>query len=297
VRAALGTLLAVASIAVPGSAVGVELAGTWYVLVHYKDAAAGNPDAERWDDRVWVFERKGGRMRWTEYPIVLFRDETGRFERRSTGQYARILHHWEPSPAQRADIADGLQVNTRGSKRKTLRGSDAAGWSSSRARGAASASSISYSEVWRVEGLPDRPVFSRSDLLSGAATGSMEGVTRYATTAVSRGGDLLTGTFERDDSRRGVFRMVRTGEAGALEGSGTLAERQRPALESEIRRSPELRAEARSLLEGALAESGTSLSEQAFEEIWLEVARLAAQGVPEREIRARIAEMVAAGSE
>jgi hypothetical protein len=297
VRAALGILLAVASLPAPGSADEVQLAGTWYVLVHYKDAATGNPDAERWDDRVWVFERKGGRLRWTEYPIAVFRDETGRFERRSTGQYARILHHWEPSPAQRTDIADGLQVNTRGSKRKTLRGSDAAGWSSDRARGAASASTLSYSEVWSVEGLPDRPVFSRSDFLSGVQTGSMEGVTRYATISVSKGGDLLTGTFERDDSRRGVFRMMRSGAVGALEGSKSLAERQRGALETEIRRSPELRAEARSLLEAALADTGTSLSEDEFDEIWIEVARLAAQGVPEREIRARIAEMVEAGSE
>jgi hypothetical protein len=297
VRAALGTLLAVTLLAMPGRAVELELAGTWYVLVHYKDDAAGNPDAERWEDRIWSFERKGSRMRWTEYPIVIFRDETGRFERRSTGQYARILHYWEPGPAQRSDIADGLQVNTRGSKRKTLRGSDVAGWSSSRARGAASASTLSYSEVWSVEGLPDRPVFSRSDFLSGAQAESMEGVTRYATTQVSEGGDLLTGTFERDGSRRGVFRMMRSDEVGALEGSKSLAERQRKALESEIRRSPELRTEARKLLDAALADADTSLSEEAFEEIWHEVARLAVQGVPESEIRARVAEMVEARSE
>jgi hypothetical protein len=297
VRAAPGILLAAALLAMPGRAVEVELTGTWYVLVHYKDDAAGNPDAERWEDRIWAFERKGSRMRWTEYPIVVFHDETGRFERRSTGQYARILHHWEPSPAQRSDIANGLQVNTRGSKRKTLRGSDAAGWSSSGARGAPTASTISYSEIWSVEGLPDLPVFSRSDFLSGAQAESMEGVTRYATTQVSPGGDRLTGTFERDDSRRGVFRMMRSDEVGALEGSKSLAERQRKAFESEILRSPELRSEAQKLLDAALADAGTSLSEEAFEEIWREVARLAAQGLPEAELRDRVAELVEARSE
>jgi hypothetical protein len=297
VRKALGALLAVASFATAGSANEVDLVGTWYVLVHYKDDAAGNPDAERWEDRVWVFERKGSRLGWTEYPIAVFRDETGRFERRSTGQYARILHYWEPNPAQRSDIANGLQVNTRGSKRKTLRGSADGGWSSSRARGAASASTISYSEVWSVEGLPERPVFTRSDSLSGAGAESMEGVTRYATTEVSEGGSLLTGTFERDATRHGRFRMMRSGEIGALEGSKSLEERQRRAIESEIRRSPELRAEARKLLDEALAATGTSLSEEAFEEIWPEVARLAAQGVPEREIRARVAEMLEARAE
>ena len=73
-RGALGILLAAATVAAPGWAQPFDIAGTWYVLVHYKDDAAGNPDAERWDDRVWVFERKGSRMRWTEYPIAVFRE-------------------------------------------------------------------------------------------------------------------------------------------------------------------------------------------------------------------------------
>ena len=76
------------------SAEGVDLLGTWYVLVHYKDDNAPNPEQERWEDRVWVFEKKGRRLKWTEYPIVVFEDDSGRFERRGTGQYARILHSW-----------------------------------------------------------------------------------------------------------------------------------------------------------------------------------------------------------
>lgn len=195
----------------------VSLPGTWYVLVHYKDDAASNPDEERWEDKVWVFEDQGRRLGWTEYPIVVFDDETGRFERRSTGQYARILHSWEPDAGQRADIADGLRVNTRGSKSKTLRGSDAQGWSSGRRQSAASASVITYEEVWSIEDLASLPVFTRRDYMGGGRTDSIEGAIRYTTTEVREGGDLLVGTFERDGSRHGTFRMMRSGAVGSLE--------------------------------------------------------------------------------
>lgn len=202
----------------------IDLEGTWYVLVHYKDDHAPNPDLERWDDRVWVFERSGKRLRWTEYPIVVFDDETGRFERRSTGQYARILHWWEPDGGQLADIRDGLQVNSRGSTSETLRGSDLDGWSSGRASRAASASIVTYDEVWSVEGLPSQPVFRQADFM-GSGEGGFEGATEYAATQVSNG--VISGRFGRDGSRHGTFRMMRAGQVGEVKGATTQAELQR----------------------------------------------------------------------
>ena len=130
-----------------------RLAGTWHVLVHYKDANATHPDEERWDDRVWVFEKKGDRLRWTEYPIAVFADESGRFERRATGQLARVLGYWEPSEAQLAEIEAGLELNSRGMKSKTLRNSRGV-WSSSSRPTSASASIVSYTESWSIEGTP-----------------------------------------------------------------------------------------------------------------------------------------------
>jgi hypothetical protein len=53
--------------------------------------------------------------------------------------------------------------------------------------------------------------------LSGARSDSLEGRTRYATDAVHRDGDLLVGVYERDDTRRGTFRMMRSGALGAPE--------------------------------------------------------------------------------
>ncbi len=208
---------------------GVDLIGTWHVLVHYRDDHTVRPEQERWDDRVWVFERSGSRLRWTEYPIVVFSDETGRFERRSTGQYARVLHAWEPNAKQLADIHSGLQYNTRGSKSKTLRGSDADGWASQRRSGAISASVITYTENWMIEGMPARPVFTRTDVMGSARTENVEGVTQYATDEVDAGGDVLRGTFERDGSRHGTFRMMRAGAVTTVKDRSQ-SERQREAM-------------------------------------------------------------------
>ncbi len=199
------------------SASGLELTGTWHVLVHYTDAGSERPDQPRWEDEVWVFEPRDGRLRWTVYPIAVFEDETGRFERDPSGRYARVPHFWQPNAAQRADIADGLRVDPRGASRKTLRGVPAEGWSSAPAGGAPSASVLTYAEVWRIDGPLALPVFSRTDALSGAGAHGLEGVTRYATRAVREGGNLLEGRFQRDDALRGSFRMLRCGEVEVVQ--------------------------------------------------------------------------------
>jgi hypothetical protein len=121
-RAAVAALAVLFGAVSAGAEPSVDLIGTWHVLVHYRDDHTVRPEQERWEDKAWVFERSGSRLRWTEYPIVVFSDETGRFERRQTGQYARVLHAWEPNAKQLEDIRRGLEYNTRGSKSKTLRG-------------------------------------------------------------------------------------------------------------------------------------------------------------------------------
>lgn len=227
--ATLGALLLLA----PGAAARAadlpeRLAGTWHLLVHYKDANATRADQERWDDRVWIFEKTGDRLRWTEYPIAVFDDESGRFERRPSGQLARVLGYWEPNEAQQIEIAAGLQLNSRGMKSKTLRKTRGV-WNSASRPTAASASVISYTESWSIEGTPELPVFRREDSLGGESTESLDGVTLYTTTSVDSGGDVLKGNFERDGSRRGRFRMTRAGAGKALASKRTQAERMRDA--------------------------------------------------------------------
>ena len=200
----------------PAAVAEVDLTGSWHVLVHYKDESTSHPERERWLDRLWVFEEKNGKLYWTEYPIVVFADETGRFERRSSGQYARVLGSWEPSDSQLANIQAGLQVNSRGSKKKKLKGSDAKGWASTYRARPGSASVITYQENWSVTGEEGLPVFLQEDVMSSARTETLEGTTRYKTRAVESAGDVLVGSYERDGTRHGSFRMTRSGGAVPL---------------------------------------------------------------------------------
>jgi hypothetical protein len=226
-RAARSALLLAAALlaASPGAARAVsadDLVGAWHVLVHYKDSRAGNPDAKRWEDRIWVFEKEGQQLRWTDYPIVVFTDDSGRFTREDSGRLSRVLDWWEPNAAQQAQIESGLAINSRGSRSKTLRGSDAKGWSSAgRGGGYKSARIITYQETWSVDGLPDTPRFVRQDSMGSAGSEELEGRTLYETSSVLEGGKLLRGRYDRDGTRTGSFRMVRTGQVSSVgEGGG-----------------------------------------------------------------------------
>lgn len=196
----------------------IDLVGAWHVLVHYTDDNSSHPDQVRWHDRIWIFERKSGKLVWTEYPIIVFSNDTGRFERRGSGQYARVLGGWTPSETQLGNIRVGLRTNTRGMKSKKLRGSDAEGWETrSRAR-AASASSITYQENWSVvfrDGLPD---FAQHDVMGSARAENVEGVTRFTTEERPAGG-VLVGSYERDGTRHGRFWMRRSGSRLGLDES------------------------------------------------------------------------------
>lgn len=198
----------------------VELTGTWHVLVHYTDDHSAHPEAVRWEDRVWVFEPAGSRLRWTDYPIVVFRDESGRFSALGSNRASRVLHAWQPNPDQLAQIESGLEVNPRGVKSKLLRGSDAEGWSASARATPASASVITYTENWSVSGMPRLPVFERVDVLGSARSETLDGVTRFTTKEVEPGGRVLRGRFERDGTRRGSFQMRLAGTVRGVTGSG-----------------------------------------------------------------------------
>jgi murein DD-endopeptidase MepM/ murein hydrolase activator NlpD len=278
--------LVLLALAAPAAAQ-VALEGTWYVLIHYKDDHATNKDEERWDDRVWVFKRKGQRLEWSEYPIVVFDDESGRFERRSTGQYARILHYWQPSDAQLADIRDGLKVNTRGSKTKSLRGSDQKGWSSDRRSSAASASVITYSESWSIDDPSTMPVFTRSDHMGGGQTDSIEGVTRYTTKVVKEG--ELSGDFVRDESRRGTFRLLRSAAVGSLEEK-TLEQRQRDGMSQAIQNDPGIRASTNAAIDQQLEAVGVAATAKDLDALTASAVRLGAQGVEPEAIEVALAQ-------
>jgi len=193
-----------------------DLSGAWHVLVHYKDAASADADRERWDDRAWVFERQGDRLRWTEYPIVVLDDETGRFENEGSNRAARIPGHWEPDAGQLADIQDGLAVNERGVASVTLRRSGQS-WVSGPEQAISSASMVRYLESWRVDSAAEGPIFRREDALRSERAEDLAGTTNYTTRAIADGGRQLRGDFERDGTQRGEFIMTR---AAGVHGYG-----------------------------------------------------------------------------
>jgi hypothetical protein len=263
----------------------LDLNGTWHVLVHYKDEASPNPDQQRWDDRLWSFEPSGSRLRWREWPIVVFSNESGRFERRGA-QYARVMHYWEPDPGQVANIRSGLAANDRGSKEKTLR-QDGDGWRSAGRARARSAMTVTYTENWIVESASELPVFIREDMFGPAGDVNVEGRTEYRTQEIREGGNLLVGTFERDGTRHGTFRMMRAGERKQLEAKSQeeLQERgvRRWAISSGIAGQ-----ELRGSIEKELAARGLSLEKDRIDELLEEGMRLYESGVREGEIGEQI---------
>lgn len=228
--ATLAAAFAAAALAAAAPAAAFDLTGTWHVLVHYKDKVAHNVDAERWEDRVWVFEREGDRLRWVDYPLVVLSDETGRFERLSTNRASRTLAYWTPTPAQQAELARGPKVNSRGSKSKTLKKTDQ-GWASANAH-QESAGFITYEETWSVTGPPDRPVFSRTDSLGGGMAEEAEGRTLFETTEADGAGGSLRGKYDRDGNRLGTFVMTRVGAVQQL--TPTTDERQRERMRDNL---------------------------------------------------------------
>lgn len=239
-------LLIAFSLATPAAAA-VDLEGTWFVLIHYRDSMTANPDADRWEDKVWTIEKKGSRLQWTEYPIVVFNDGSGRFGSVAGNSRARLMHKWEPNEAQMLEIQQGLQVNSRGSKTKSLRGSPKRGYKSSSASRSVSAMIVSYQETWSIDDPSRLPVFTRDDALgteSALATqgdGVASGRTRYATLAISEDGDVLTGTYSRDENKKGTFKLVRAGTPRGIESDGRtpnerMEDRFREQIRQEVRR-------------------------------------------------------------
>ena len=223
-RLLLACGFAAALLPAPALALGAdELVGAWHVLAHYQDSATENPEAKRWEDRIWVFEKVGSQLRWTDYPIVVFDDDTGRFEQIGGNRASRVLDYWEPNAAQQKQIDAGLAINSRGSLSKTLSGSDEKGWSSARKGGAGYKSSrfITYEETWTIDGLPTAPRFERQDSMGAGGGEDFEGRTLYETTTIEAGGNVLRGSFDRDGKRKGTFRLTRTGAVHSVsEGGG-----------------------------------------------------------------------------
>ncbi|MEE2674527.1 MAG: hypothetical protein VX466_12075 [Myxococcota bacterium] len=256
----------------------VDLVGTWFVLIHYRDSMTANPDSDRWEDKVWKIEQKGSRLQWSEFPIVHFNDGSGRFGRVGRNNRARLMHKWEPNESQMAEIVEGPQVNSRGSKKKSLRGSPKRGYKSSSASRSTSALTVGYQETWSIDEPSALPVFTRDDALgteSALATKSnavVSGRTRYATLEVSEDGNLLTGTYVRDENKKGTFKLIRAGDARGLETDGrTPNQKQGERIRQQVRQGMQDAAYAgflQTLGDEQVRDLRNVIGEQKLSEVW-----------------------------
>lgn len=202
-------LVAIGRLAAAESEVPEELLGDWYVLVHSRDADAADDAQPHWDDEVWRIARRGDGLSWTVHPHVALRDDAGRVEVLPSGAEARSTGTWSPNASQLEEIRAHLVLDDHESRSKSLRGSSQAGWRSSQALRAGSASMIAYQESWSISGSPGSRELVRQAVFEAARTDRAEGRTVHAVRESREGGDLLIGDYSRDGRLVGEFRMIR----------------------------------------------------------------------------------------
>ena len=129
--------------------------------------------------------------------------------------------------------------------------------------------------------------------MGSGRTETLEGVTRYETTAVEEAGDVLVGRYERDGTRHGSFRMRRSGEVGTLEEKSQ-SEIQAQGVRRGLETSQEVRKQARESLEEVIRSSGLQLTDEQMDELVTKAIRLYLSGASgeqvAREIRKSIQE-------
>jgi hypothetical protein len=193
------------------------LDGTRYVLVHYRDAADGRADVDLWHDRIWIFKSHDERLTWTDFPVVVFKNDRKRFQTLHSGRKVRAESSWLPSAKQHREIREGLQVTTLGQRTKTLRGDARQGYRVQGASRPGSASVIGFNETWEVLDPSGLPAFVRSDAMDSVRTESLVGATRFDVRIISDDGRRLEGDFDRDGTQRGTFQMIRAGEVTIMD--------------------------------------------------------------------------------
>jgi hypothetical protein len=200
-------VLAIAFLLAAQTARGVELEGTWYVLVHYRDASSADPEALRWEDRVWHFQRRGEQLLWTDYQLVDFVDARGRFDRNR-----RVLGPWEPSRSQRREIERGLFASPRGARVLALEQTKEEVWRTRTDSEALrkSRAALSFGLSGSVTGTRDLPVFTIDEMLHRPGSIASLSHTVMTTQSASASDERLTGDYARSRDRRGTFRMVPT---------------------------------------------------------------------------------------
>jgi hypothetical protein len=185
----------------------LDLSGSWYVLIHYKDAQSEDKSITKFKDFVWTVEQTANTLTWEHYPYVMFGEDAELVRR----QAMRGHTAWEPDDALWTQLKTAVEVSSRALARKRLTGSVAQGWKSLAPLGSGGLNTMSFTRNWDVSMKPDRVSIVIVDSLSGTAgLGGMEEATTYEIRERVGDGELR-GSYEEGD-KRGTFRMVRSAE-------------------------------------------------------------------------------------
>jgi murein DD-endopeptidase MepM/ murein hydrolase activator NlpD len=103
-------------------------------------------------------------------------------------------------------------------------------------------------------------------------------------------GGVVSGSFERDGTRHGTFRMLRSGEVGAVKGAASQQELQEKAFRRTLEDSSSARAETVQQVKDMLEEAGVGLPDADLEEIANETLAMYLDGVPAPEVQTRMRE-------
>ncbi len=185
----------------------VDLNGSWYVLIHYKDEQSEDKSITKFKDFVWTIEQTANTLTWEHYPYVLFPEDAELIRR----QAMRGHTAWEPDESQWTHLKSAIDVSSRALTRKRMTGSVAQGWKSLAPLGSGGLNTMSFSRNWDVGFKPDKVSIVIVDSLSGATgLGGIEEATTYEIRERTSPGEFR-GTYE-EGSKRGTFRMVRSAE-------------------------------------------------------------------------------------
>jgi hypothetical protein len=185
----------------------VDLSGSWYVLIHYKDSQSEDKSITKFKDFAWTIEQTANTLTWEHYPYVMFPEDAELVRR----QAMRGHTAWEPDDGQWARVKTALDVSSRALTRKRMTGSPETGWKSLAPLGSGGLNTMSFTRNWDIGVAPEKISIVIVDSLSGATgLGGIEESTTYEIREQVAPGEFR-GTYE-EGTKRGTFRMVRTAE-------------------------------------------------------------------------------------
>ncbi len=190
----------------------LDLTGSWYVLLHYKDAKSEDKSLTKFKDFAWSVRQSPTKLEIDEYPYVLFDEGTEEIRR------ADMRGHkpWQPEGLVLDELLLHVDVSTRAMRSKVLEGSTEAGMKSEAPDESSGGGTMNFVRNWDVTWAPTAVRVTIVDSLSGgsAMLGGMEEASVFEIKQ-RPSPDELRGTWSEGD-KSGSLRMIRAKERRVL---------------------------------------------------------------------------------